>query len=854
MTGPIPYGLHVISGELTDKDTDRILSVIHRFLTYKEAAQLDNLKQVYDLPDGGYFIVQHVAGVFRVIADKQEPEKFKFVNDGLVKTFVPMFFSGVVEKATVREGEKVKIKITEQCRRRLERQLERKIAKELELERFTIEQSYKFPEFLMQSASILKRTQYVAHNPGWYSGSMAKLHQFVGGYGIQDFDQLPEDDIERIQMRLPEKLLLEFQDKYNDVRLPGYTGLPPIDGQFKCYYAARKTDGIAFDNLNKPWLIRVGKKVWAMPLPIIPLTADPIFHEYANELGDEELLAILDTFGAMPSGESFPEDSAEFNRWQRAGVIIEVCDNSDFQKLSPVCEARGWSFHSRGYAAFNTAYTNNALGIIECSTFKLNLELTSAMNHYGTDKVAPGDELDRASRERLGNYLSQVFSRLSGDDSLSRTLKYKIRNIPQDILLGRASNNPNVDTEINYWDNYVCEPMAIHNGNVNQIYTGKLFHPAKPLFQPQIKFPNYPAGLCVSFDFSPLEPGVSASCDTVMYAYYDNDSLKVVKYFYTPKSFYKKVETDYEECMAVGSWFKNETTGTTTINGHFYTTDIDERDEVSPSLTEATVKGEDAGYDSKPSFSFIHYFAMQGSLWRNRYCTHLTKSKRTTATNINLAVLIPMFNTSTVLHAAKITGGQVTDSESKKLLSVRDPYSYRYWTYDFVFAWNTALSKQTGKPSPKDGSPVWVELEDYNPGPCSDFADNGPWIPSMPYDITWLIHPNKNEWNHSGGGGAPKVNEYSRTVTKDVDPKGSLKWVVNDFNITLQTTIPDERYFLPSPDQYGLGMSRTSSRVFLGQSEYVNISETNQGVWKYRGYTSLVNHSRAYHFIGVINE
>lgn len=61
MASPISYGLHVKSGELTDKDTDRILSVIHRFLTYKEAAQLENLKQVYDLPDGGYFIVQHLS-------------------------------------------------------------------------------------------------------------------------------------------------------------------------------------------------------------------------------------------------------------------------------------------------------------------------------------------------------------------------------------------------------------------------------------------------------------------------------------------------------------------------------------------------------------------------------------------------------------------------------------------------------------------------------------------------------------------------------------------------------------------------------------------------------------------------
>ena len=162
MTGPIPYGLHVISGELTEKDTDRILSAIHRFLTYKEAAQLENLKQVYDLPDGGYFIVQHVGGLFRVIADKQEPEKFKFANDGLVKMYVPIFFSGVVEKTQVRVGEKVKLKVTDQCRRRLERLIDTTIPKDLELERFVVEQSLKFPEFVADYNPGIIRTQYQA--------------------------------------------------------------------------------------------------------------------------------------------------------------------------------------------------------------------------------------------------------------------------------------------------------------------------------------------------------------------------------------------------------------------------------------------------------------------------------------------------------------------------------------------------------------------------------------------------------------------------------------------------------------------------------------------------------------------
>lgn len=857
MTGPIPYGLHVISGELTDNDTDRIISEIHRFLTYKEAAQLENLKRVYDLPDGGYFIVKHSGGLFRVIADKQEPEKLKFINDGLVKTFIPMFFSGVVEKATVRQGEKVKIKITEQCRRRLEAQLERNIAKELELERFTIEQSTKFPEFMIQGKSVFKRTQYLAHNPGWYSGSMAKLHQFVGGYGIQEFEALPDDAIERVQMKLPEKLLLEFQDKYRDVRLPGYSGLPDRRGEFQYDYKWSKTHAVAFDSEHKPWLIQVSSKVYAMPLPIIPITADPKFHQYVQEeLGDPELLEVLETFGAFPSGECFPEKSDEFQQWVRAGVIIEICDTADFMQHMGMFTGCGWSFNSPGISAYNTGWRFDEKGIIECSTFRLHLELQATDKHYGTDKVNTGDDLDTEQQSRLARYLTALLSAIPVDRNIGRAIRYKIRNIAKSEILAREENASNdISVEVDYWDRYICNPIASHKGKVIKLYTGKLYHHAKPPAQPQIKFPEFSAGMCFSFDFTPAERGVSAECDTIMYAYFDDDVVKVVKYFYTAKAFKKTADTDFEECMTVGSWYKNETVGESTISGNFYLTDIDDRDETSVSTIESTVKGEDKGYDTQPHFAFLHFGAMQGDLWRNRYFTHLTKTKQINGKRIEIALLIPMFNRSTVLHANRTSSQSERYSEGLELMSIRDPYSYRYWTYHAIFAWNTPLNKQTGKPYPKDGNPVWVEIEEYNPSMCSDFADQGPWVNAMPSDYGWLIHPDSNVWNYSGGGGPPKVNVYSNTATTPIEKTGNLKWVVNDLIITLSTKVPDNQYFLPSPDEYGNSMSRSGSKVFLGQASYANISETNDaGFWKYTGFTSLVNHSRAYHFIGVINE
>lgn len=858
MTGPIPYGLHVISGELTEQDTNRIVSVIHRFLSFKDAAQLENLKQVHDLPDGGYFIVQHVAGIFRVIADKQEPEKFKFTNDGLIKVFVPMFFSGVVEKATVREGEKVRIKITEQCRRRLGMQLERTVPKDLNLERFTIFPNTGFPEFLPKTESASHPTQYQAHNPGWYSGSMAKLHQFVGGYGIQDFEQLPDNDIERIQLRLPEPLYTLFLEKYRNVRLPGYRGLPSKSGQFQYDYKASKTHAVAFDNENKPWLIQVTDKVYAMPLPVIPVTADPLFHQYVNEeLHDSELMEILETFKAFPSGEGFPEGE-EFRQWLRAGVIVEICDTADFSTHLAMFNACGWSFNNTGRIGYNTGFRYNEKGIIECTTFRMQLDLQATNKHYGTDKVDVGNsDLTDAQRSDLGRYLANLMASLPTENNLSRAIRYKIRHIPQSEILARAANISNdMSAEVNYWDNYVCEPIAMHKGKVIKLYTGKLFHHAKPNLQPQIKFPDMMMGFCYSFDFSPLDTNVAApDCDTIMYAYFDDDTLKVVKYFYTARDFSKQVDTDYEQCMTVGSWYRTETTGKTKISGHFYLTDIDDRDEISPTVTHTTVKGVDKGYDTQPHFAFTHFYSMQGELWRNRYFTHLTKTETIRDKNIELAVLVPMFNRNCVVHANRVTGGNKITTESLELKYVQDPYTYKYWTYDAVFAWNTPLSKQTGKPYPKNGNPVWVEIQNYTPLTCSDFADQGPWIPTMPTDYGWLIHPDNNEWLHSGGGGPPKVREYSNTVTTPIETTGNLNWVVNDLIITILTKPPQNHYFLPSPDQYGLTMQRAGSKVFLGQVTYANINETNDaGAWKYTGYSNLANHNRVNHFIGVINE
>ncbi|WP_334069767.1 hypothetical protein [Acinetobacter colistiniresistens] len=861
MVSPRPYGLHVISGVLTDNDIKFIASVIHRFLTFKEASQLDNVKQVYDLPDGGYFIVQDMGGVFRVLADKQQvDDQDLFEPDGLFKFYIPMFFSGVIERSLLllkpTGYEKVKVKLTEVCRHRLRIATELQPPKEIELERLSIEQSSSFPEFLPLRPSTSIYTQYRAQNHAWYKGSMAALVQFVGGYGRQDMVALPDTPFERASIRLPAQLRQELVEKYVNARLPGYMGVPPRNGQFQFDYKAKNTEAVCFDREGKPWLVRVSHKVWAMPLPVIPVTSDPLFHSWViDELGDSEMMKVLERFKALPSGEGFPTDSNEFQAWVRAGVIIEICNVGEFYSKMPMFEQCGWSFNLKGDRAYNTAWGPGDNGVIECGTYRLTLDLQATPYHYSVGEVQLADsDLSEDDKLSIAKYMTEISKKLAKHTARNNAIKYKLRHVPFDKLLERTANQ-DFEQEVQYWDTYQSEPIAQHKGNVVRQYVGNLYHHEVYKFQPQIKFPDYQLGMCVSFDFSPFVKGASADCDTIMYAYFDENTLKVVKYFYLRADFYRAVETDFEEPMTVGSWYKRETTGRSRISGNFYTTDLDDREEVSPTVTETKIVGQDKGFDSTPFFEFMHYFAMQGTLWRHRYYTHHTKTVTERDKNIEIGILVPMFNTNAVLYANRTRSGTTTNSESLTLNRMRDPHEYKFWTYDAVFAWNSPLDKQTGRPYPSNGNPVWVEYGTYKPTPTNDFADQGHWISGFPQDYTWLIHPNQNEWQHSGGGGPPPVRQFITSSNTAGRYSGDLYWQVSENVINIQKGVPHDTYFTVSPDDLGNSMIRMSSRVSFGDAEYANISETNQaGFWKYTGYSHLVNHSRAYHFIGVINE
>lgn len=861
MHQPRPHGLLAVGGEPTDEDSAAIELLARRLTNLKTLSGVASLRMVRTLPDGGYVIAQDMGGTFRCITHKPGPPPPPPPFDGVAKDYIPMLFSGVVTKAILRKGEGLGMRFTEQTRKRLANYDPENLGPDrAALQRFAIEYHSLVSELLPQmSSSVLVYTQYAAQRPTWYSGAMAEVMQIVGGYGRQDLGSLPDTPLERARLAIPPLVMNKIRQQMGDnVRLPGYTGLPDRQGQFQYDYKFNNTEAVSFDSGQRPWLVRVAASgVWAMPLPLIPATCTLAFREYMDEQGDQEVLAILDRFGGMPSGESFPAREEYFEAWRRAGVIIKVCDTADFYSHIMYSSACGWAFNLAGTEGFNTCYDYyDEEGLGYGLAYKLRLSLGQADED---GKMPPGLQLDDPlAAQRLDAYLAGLYRLMAANTPEYLAIKYKLRRMSAAQIAARADGREGDQGELEYWGALELPPIASHAGSVKEVGRGYLYHGAIFKFQPQIKFPEPFMGGCVSHDFLPLINGrykkSYPNCDTIMFGYYVGDDLKVVKYFRDGRSYQREIEDDYEDCMIVGSWTRTISLDSTSLMGHFYTSDFDERKPVTPSETVIKTVGKDMGYDHTPHFAFDAPFWTPGTMWRNRYFSHTVNTTTTEGKSLTIGLCVPYLNRNALLHAQRESTSGSSRTESGSLKSVQDPTTYRYWTYDFVMHWAGGLEVMNGRPYPKDANPVWVEIENYAPGPCSDFADQGSWIPALPADYTWLIHPQANVWKLSGGGGAPPYQAYVRTEHGDASEKGKLQLSIFEDERLVHSNIPDNMYFLGSPDPIVGVFYRDACKAVFGNAVYANVSE-NEGEGRKRwGFTRLADNKSAHHFIGVIHE
>ncbi len=863
MHQPRPHGTF---GAANAEDAAAAELLMRRLGNFKELSGLDSLRMARTLPSGAVAIALDMGGVRKVIIQPPVVERpLPFIPDGLAKSFIPMMFSGVINNGRIRHGAGTLVKFSGDTRKRLAGYDPDKlgaIPQQAELKRFVVELSERFFELKPYPPNEnFIFTQYANLRPTWFSGAMAEVVQIVGGYGLLNFDELPDTSIERARYALPDQVQKDIEQEIGNQRLPGYTGFPHKDGQIRYDYKYNETHAVGFDSGKKPWLIRINTGgVYAMPLPLIPATTTKAFRKFVDEKQDEELIWALERFGGLPSGEGFPAQSKDFQAWRRAGVIIKVCDVADFYQHMMYSSAMGWSINSRGNEGFNTCYDfDDKTQVTTGYAYKLKLSLGTAKND---GKLPPAFDLDHPEdARRLDAYLSNLYENLGGGSARELAIKYKLRRVPIEDIMERAwekFGKPLYDpqAEMDYWDNLEAEPIASHGGSVTQVGSGPVGWKL-----PGFKFPEPFMQGCISFESlgRPLPGNEVKRADTILAGYYVGDDLKVIKYFTDDRQYQRGVEDNYEECMIVGSWDRTITEGSTRLMGSYYTSDFDDREAAADTVTKINIVGTGLGYDHTPFFSFDAFFHRPGTLWRNRYFKHRTKTEKTTGYTRTIAVCMPYLERNAVLHARRDshTGKHKTDSTS--LYSIRDPWSYRYWTDDFLWAWRGGVSGPQASVSayPKNGNPVWVVQENYNPGFCSDFADQGPWIPGLPADYTWLIHPDNNMWQHSGGGGAPSVNEQSVSTKEPGKTTGQLNMSLLHYTLTVSKEPPYTTYFLESPDLYVGVFYRDAIKVAAGKCEYGNVSESHPTLEKtraFQGYCRLADNKSAHHFIGVINE
>lgn len=852
MHEPRPYGLAVEGGELTGDDRLFIDHVVRKVTNFKQTSQLENIKYTRTLPDGGFVIVYDMGGIFKAIAYKEQESEQRVSEEGFAPLDVPMLFSGMVVDGRSFYQRGVSLSLTDMCCRRVGNYSGVIADKSQILKRFAIRFNPKFRELEPEAAQVVDEnktlfSQYIAQHPTWYSGAMAEVMQIVAGYGKQKLDELPDYFVERAVFTIPDKYLDRIKEKLKDVRLPAYTGQVEETGEFQYSYKFNKTHLVSFDEENNPWLIQIEPNhVWAMPLPMIPVTMTPEFREYVEHVGDHELEAILDRFGGLPSGEGFPRQDT-FHSWVRAGVIIKVCDTADFYHYSSYSSACGWSCNLRGTEIVNTCYDLRDI-FYYGYTYMLKLNLAVAKDRGLLKKTTVSGLTEQQARQ-VAAYVGGIYALLRENaDVRLPCLMYKLRLVGLPDILAKAGGRV-TESDIAYWDNLVLPPIASHSGEVVRTNEGYLYDGIA------LKLPEPVFKGCISMLWIPSNEGkpyVHPRCDTIVFAYYIGDDLKVIKSFHDKRTHIQEVTGNFEEYMLVGAWEQVETQGLTGLAGDYYSTDFDDRVELAPVTITTNIVGTDAGYGT-PRAVFSAHFFMDGILSRARYYRHKTNIERTNGQALRNAFVVNYLNRNmcSYFKQQSSSGGFSTETYSQH--GAFDPNTYDFWTYDAGSKWiGVGVKKATGKPYPQNGYPVWAEIHNYHHDGTarSDFADNGDWLGGLPKDISNYLVDDHHDLSY--GGIPPAFSGYSNTVNKSAAHASVCKASLLSRAVEVHKNAHADAIYRVSPDENMVVLDIDACKVVFGSAVYANI-DTYDNRYKF-GYTKLATHKSAHFFIGVINE
>lgn len=688
-----------------DPDTARshlgtAMKLADKLNVWKQTQGISAVTKAYDLGDGSYCVVVDLSHMraMQIVAPtpvEREYEPFEQMLTSYDYTGVADVVSGKVTFPTIIPakaeviGADGKPRLVDITALRGFTPTTKTIGRYTDIERRYRLNLPESPIFAPVSAGMLEITysQHAHVKPSCYTGAMRKLAQFILGMG-----QVTRPTWEERWIKENKKGYLPVKQK--DIA-SGKSS--EVFSAFNLYYKKdvvsilntydyrfAKTHGVSFDPDGKPYLIEVSTRgVHAMPLYMDPVSLTVQGKKRYLDVSPE-LVHVFDTFGGIPLGINFPFTSKEntFDKWKRAGEIIELLSSDDMQEFYgkiPFTSAIGWAFDEEGVEAHNTCYDYQPNGVQSSYHYILRFEI---------DVPSPLLELSGA-RAALAAKFTTLYElnkcrRMKEEEAASILSKFE-----KDVDEGKKA-----------FDELEVEPNVRASATLILAKSGTLWHPARnPKALPQIKFPEPMVGGLISVDMRALDyDGPPLTCDAPLFVCVIDGGVDIVNYSYDPRPRQPfAVENTRQKCQYTGGWTVTTPAGTPYVAGHFYSNRWDWRKEIVPSESVTTYKGKKIGvqgYADAPIFSMC-VFVSSATIFKVDF-----KTESRTNQTLSISVAVPFYNRNCYYMTKRETVAREIVVTGTMYEAASGPEIEQWELYNFVFHWTDSCKVP---PEARDG-------------------------------------------------------------------------------------------------------------------------------------------------------
>lgn len=648
------------------------------------------------------------------------------------------------------------------------------------------------PYQTINTSKLEHPSQYSGVRPTMYSGRMKRVVQAIMGLGRLPANPLYKDVLQPLaDGELPEPL----SDFEQEVLRDGY--------QVRYDFRWFRTHGVAVGADRRLWLVEIGgtRGMVAMPLPLNPLSLSEKYRLQAEKLGDSDVLAYLEEFDGVPTGEAFPDDTEDLEALIRAGQVLRLLTTeqlSGFYQLTGLSSACGWAFNESGTEAHNTGYGWYADGLQFCAHYNINIAIAAS-------KMPNDGQQKNRMRQALRAYNSR-FSKVRFEAALAKLDYMSTDELQQQFRL-LSIDGP--DLYLDRLDQLVVQPIApgsmatmgkvgegnMANAQTASVYNLKLWEPA---WTEEMSI--------LSHDFSAnTKPWIRfAECDTTVFVFFAGDQLKTIKWFATNKdTATDETVSDYEDCMYIGKWSKTTTYGGRGVRRAWYSDDFDDRTEFADSSFYEEIEGTKLGIGGAAWNDWI-FPQERGTLSRNVFFRRRTYRKSVGSQGqVTAVVCLPAYMREACFYAIRETQSGIAESETWSNLTLADP-----WSATYAYAMYEPAS--IGSCGPNYLTRYVMSVDYDTSSPCAEIADSGQWM--RPCDL--VAAPRVGNILIGGGispywpnptypplpAGYSRDRDYEGTLNVRLVYFGGVIDMPEESGDTFEWVSQDLSWFLPSPE------------------------------------------------------